>query len=75
MEDVLATTMCIVKQTLNGKPMTPVTSDVIDLEAVTPNYFLLCFKNVGQPHLIGTEDFIDHNKQFRPTQAYADLIW
>ena len=35
-EDVLSTTMCIVEQTLNARPLTPVNSDVNDLEALTP---------------------------------------
>ena len=35
-EDVLSTTMCIVGQTLNARPLNPVGSDVNDLEALTP---------------------------------------
>ena len=35
-EDVLSTTMCIVEQTLDATPMTPVSSDVNDVEALTP---------------------------------------
>ena len=34
--DVLSTLMCIVEHTLNARPLTPVSSDVIDLEALTP---------------------------------------
>ena len=40
-EDVLATTMCLVEQILNGRPLTPVSSDVSDLNALTPNDFLI----------------------------------
>ena len=39
-EDALSTTMCIVEQTLKARPMTPVNSDVSDLEALAPFYFL-----------------------------------
>ena len=39
--DVLSTTMCFVEQTLNARPLTPVSSDVFDLKAITPNHFLL----------------------------------
>ena len=35
-EDVLSTTMFIVEQTLNARPLTLVSSDVNDLEALTP---------------------------------------
>ena len=74
-EDILSTTMCIVEQTLNARPLTPVSSDVNDLEALTPNHFLLGNKNVCLPYLPCTEEFIDRRKLFRQTQAYANLIW
>ena len=48
-EGVLSTTMCIVEQTLNARPLTPDSSDVNDLEALTPNHFLLGNKNVCYP--------------------------
>ena len=55
--------------------MTPVSSDVNDLEALTPNHFLLGNKKVCLPYLPCAEDFVDHRKLFRQTQAYANLIW
>ena len=74
-EDVLSTTMCLVEQTLNAKPLTPFISDATDLEAITPNHFRLGNKNLCLPYLSGAEQFVDHRKLFRQTQAYADLIW
>ena len=74
-EDVLATSICIVEQTLNAKPWTPVNSDVNDLEALTPNHLLLGNKNVCLPYLPRAKEFVDHRKLFRQTQAYANLIW
>ena len=74
-EDVLSTTMCLVEQTLNARPLTPVSSDATDLEAITPNHFLRGNKNLCLPYLSGAEQFVDHRKLFRQTQAYADLIW
>ena len=50
-EDVLSTTMCIVEETLKARPLTPVSSDVNDLEAMTPNHFLLGNRNVCLPYL------------------------
>ena len=75
--------MCIVEQTLNVRPLTPVSSDVNDLEALTPNHFLLGNRNVAKrgricrriPYLPCAEEFVDHRKLFRQTQAYANLIW
>ena len=74
-EDVLLTAMCIVEQTLNARPLIPVSSDVNDLEALTPNHFLLCNRNVCLPYLPCAEEFVDHRKLFRQTQVYANLIW
>ena len=77
-EDVLSTRcckMCLVEQTFNARPLTPVSSDAGDLEAITPNHFLLGNKNLCLPYLSGAEQFVDHRKLLRQTQAYADLIW
>ena len=74
-EDVLSTTMCLLEQTLNTGPLTLVSSDSTDLEALTPNNFLHGNKNLSLPYLSGAEQFVDHRKLFRQTQAYADLIW
>ena len=73
-EEVLSTTMCIVEQTLNARPFTPVSSDVNDLEALTPNHFLLGNRNVCLPYLPCAEKIVDHRKPFRQTQAYANPI-
>ena len=72
-EDVLLTTMCIVEQKLNARRLTPVSSDVNDLEALTPNHFLLGNRNVCLPYLPCAEEFVDHRKLFLQTQAYANL--
>ena len=40
-DDVLSTNMCLVEQMLNSKPLTSVNDDPEDLEALTPNHFLL----------------------------------
>ena len=74
-EDVLSTMMCIVEQTLNARPLTPVSSDVNDLEALTTNQLLLGNRNVCLPYLLCAEEFVDHRKLFRQTQAYTKLIW
>ena len=73
-DDFLSTSMCIVQQTMNARPFTPVISDVNDLKLLTPNHFLLVNKNVCLPCLLFAEEFVDHRKPFRQTQAYANLI-
>ena len=74
-KDVLSTTMCFVEYILNASPLTPVSSDVNDREALTHNHFLLGNTNVCLPYLPCAEEFVDHRKLFLQTQAYANLIW
>ena len=52
-EDVLSTTMCLVEQTLDARPLTHVSSDATNLEAITPNHFLLGNKKLCLPYLSG----------------------
>ena len=40
-DDVFITTMCLVEQTLNARPLTSVSDDSDDLEALTPNHFFI----------------------------------
>ena len=40
-DEVLSTTMCLVEQTLNARPLTAISDDPEDLTALTPNHFLL----------------------------------
>ena len=74
-EDVLSTTVYLVEQTLNARSLTQVSSDATNLEAITPKHFLLGNKYICLPYLYSAEQFVDHRKLFRQTQAYADFIW
>ena len=67
-EDVLSTTRCIVEQTLNARPLTPVHSDVDDLEAMTTNHFLLGNRNVCLPYLPNAEKSFGSSKAL-PTNS------
>ena len=40
-EKTMLTTLCLVEQLLNARPLTAVRSDVNDLEALTPNHVML----------------------------------
>ena len=40
-DEVLSTVFCLVEQFLNARPLVPASSDVTDLEALTPNDFVL----------------------------------
>ena len=67
--------MCVVEQTLNARQLTPVSSDVNDLEVLTPNQFLRGNKNVCLPYLPCAKEFVDNRKILQQIQAYSNLIW
>ena len=41
-EENLSTVICIAEQLLNNRPLTAVSSDVGDLDTITPNHFKKC---------------------------------
>ena len=57
--EVLSTTMCLVEQTLNARPLTAVTDDPEDLTALTTNHFLLGRENVSAPFMPSNERYHD----------------
>ncbi len=74
-DEVLTTTVAIVEQVLNARPLTAVSADLEDLEALTPNHFLLGRASVSLPTFPTLEKDVDHRKAFRQSEAYADWIW
>ena len=74
-DDVLITTMCLVEQTLNARPLTSNSDDPDDLEALTPNHFLLERANLPTPFLPDAQRYTDLRPVFRVSQAYSDMIW
>ena len=73
-EEVLGTTLCLVEQALNSRPITPVSTDSRELEALTPNHFLLGQNATSFPSLLPGEHF-DHKKRYVRAQSYANAIW
>ena len=72
--DVLITTMCLVEHTLNARPLTSVSNDPDDLEALTPNHFLLGRANLVTLFLRDAQRYTDLRRVFRVSQAYSDMI-
>jgi transposase InsO family protein len=74
-DDLLQTTMCLVEQTLNARPLTAVSSDVTDLEAITPNHFLIGRPSVCLPAFWTQPNDTSSRKMYRQAESYADMIW
>ena len=58
-EEVLRTTLCLVEQSLNARPIKAVSTNPLDLEALTPNHFI-----VGQH--AASFPFAKFCRKFRP---------
>ena len=71
---MLGTTLCLVEQASNSRPITPVSTDSRELEALTPNHFLLGQNSTSFPSLLPWEHF-DHKKRYVRAQSYANATW
>ena len=54
-DEILSTTMCLVEQILNVRPLTAVSDDPEDLTALTPNHFLLGRENASARFMPSSE--------------------
>ncbi|XP_026319192.1 uncharacterized protein LOC113229725 [Hyposmocoma kahamanoa] len=71
-EEILLTLLAEAEYTINARPLTHVSADPAEPEALTPDHFLL-----GQPKvlpIIGTCESTDR-RQWRAAQALADSFW
>ena len=63
--EALSTTMSLVEQTLNARPLTAVIDDPEDLTALMPNDFLLERKIASTPFMPSSERYHDLKKSFK----------
>ena len=73
-EFVRSPTLCFFEQTFNARPLTPVSSDLNNLEASTANHSLFGNKNICLPDSPRAQEIGDQHKLFVKTQAYSNLI-
>jgi hypothetical protein len=74
-DEPLVTIFCEVEAIVNSRPLTAVSDDVNDLEALTPNHLLLLREGSALP----PGDFVDQDvyarKRWRQVQFLADEFW
>ena len=59
---------------LNSCPLTPVSADPCELNALTSKHFLLGEHSTGISSVVGNNEF-DHRKRYAHAQSYANVIW
>jgi hypothetical protein len=74
-DDVLETAMVETEALVNSRPLTQVSSNVNDLEAITPNHFLMPCSNPAKPFGVFTEKEISSKKRWRQTQVIVNQVW
>ena len=67
--------MAEVESLLNSRPITPVSSDPLDYEALTPNHFLLGRASVNIPVGVMTDRDLFSRKQWKHSQVMANHFW
>ena len=72
---VLRTALVEAEGILNSRPITHVSSDVGDIEALTPNHFLLLRANPSYEEADVSEREIDSTELWRQFQALVIFFW
>ena len=63
--EVLSTTICLVEQRLNARPLTAVSDGPEDLTALTANHLLLGRENASAPFMPSSELYNDLRESFK----------
>ena len=74
-EESLVTLMCEVENIVNGRPITPVSDDPNDLNALTPNHLLIMRSNQELPPGIFSSVDNYSSKRWKQVQYLSDLFW
>lgn len=72
---MLLTAFAEVEWVVNSRPLTEVSSDVDDLEALTPNHFLIGRGSLNLPPGIVDDKELSSRKRWRQAQVVANHIW
>ena len=74
-DEFLLTLMCEVENTLNSRPLTAVSTDVDDLEALTPNHIFKLHTSLEFPPGLFDENDLYSSKRWRQVQFLSDVFW
>ena len=74
-EETLSTTMCLVQQISNARLLTAISSDTQDLEALTPNHFLLNRSTVFLPVGLNQPLYFSYCRVSKQAQSHVDWVW
>ncbi len=74
-EEVLSTVLTEIEGILNSKPLGYVSSDIADVDPITPNSLLLGRPDPDLPQIVYPESELLSRKRWRHSQVLADHFW
>ena len=74
-EETLHTVLVETEAVLNSRPLTSVSDDLNDYEALTPNHLLIGRASPNNPLGPFEERQVNSRKRWRMAQALADMLW
>jgi len=74
-DETLQTLMSEVEGILNGRPLTPVSSNPKDLDPLTPNHLLLLRANPNLPPGVFSKKEMYSKRRWHQVQYIADVFW
>lgn len=74
-DEVLSTAFAEVEWLVNSRPLTEVSSDLDDLQALTPNQFILGRGTLNLPPGVFVDNEISRHKRWRQAQVIATHLW
>ncbi|XP_026029422.1 uncharacterized protein LOC113025652 [Astatotilapia calliptera] len=74
-EEVFRTILSEVESIINSKPLGYVSSDVADVDPITPNMLLMGRPDSGMPQVVYPEAELLSRRRWRQCQALADQFW
>lgn len=74
-EDCLHTIMCEIESIINGRPLTSISDDINNVEALTPSHLLLLKSQPLMPPGVFNKNDAYTRRRWRQVQYLADLFW
>lgn len=74
-DERLHTLFCEVEAIVNNRPLTKMSSDPNDLEAITPNHLLLLKGQPGLPPGLFQKEDLYSKRRWRQVQYLSDIFW
>ncbi|KAK5883663.1 hypothetical protein CesoFtcFv8_019965 [Champsocephalus esox] len=74
-DEGLQTVLCEVESIINDRPITKISDDHNDLEALTPNHLLLLKAKSSVPPGVFRKEDVYSRRRWKQSQYLADLFW